>query len=107
MTVFLFNSFPLTSTDASHGCVSVSGAGALISVTEALAPRGPPRVLQGGPVPAVVVAAAFVKSADRGAVVEENVEFVLGWDAPIVMIVRVLLVQGTRVVLRAIEGHCE
>src|SRR5689334_562002 len=63
--------------DTPHGRATVLTEAVLIPVAEALAPRMPVAVLGRGPVPALGIRAGYVKSANRGAVVEEHAELAL------------------------------
>jgi hypothetical protein len=76
----------------------------LTSVAELLAPGKPFVVGRGGPVPAGGSGTTYVKCADRRAVVEKEIEFVLGGHAPVIVAAEFLGIRTLCAFLGAVES---
>jgi hypothetical protein len=86
-----------SSANQAHRRAGVLWAAALLPVTEELGPCIPVVFGRGGPVPGAG------KSADGGAVVEQDVQFILSRHVPIIMTVRPLGICTLHVFLRLVE----
>jgi hypothetical protein len=94
------------SADAPHRRVKVLTVVVVLKpVAEALAPRKPSIEGGRGPVPARRIGTTYVKAADRCAVVEQDVEFILRRHVLVVTAVRLLRMQALSVFRRLIELH--